>query len=169
MGLCPLSLTRSVPAFVCTVAYPTLPPHGPTLHGDWNPPVCHVPQRCPERVPVIPSLTVPDCISLSFCLSLSLAARLFVLISLSVSLFVSNFLSVSLSHFFSLPSSSYVEYGCMLHIRSSVVDTGGRSLFRVLSRGMRDGYCIADIKYLEDVKVKCSSILDTRWRSGECS
>ncbi|XP_028833572.1 LON peptidase N-terminal domain and RING finger protein 1 [Denticeps clupeoides] len=55
----------------------------------------------------------------------------------------------------------FVDYGCMLHIRSvhflpdgrSVVDTVGGKRFRVLSRDMKDGYCIADIEYLEDMKV----------------
>uniref|UniRef100_A0A671PNH9 LON peptidase N-terminal domain and ring finger 1, like n=1 Tax=Sinocyclocheilus anshuiensis TaxID=1608454 RepID=A0A671PNH9_9TELE len=54
----------------------------------------------------------------------------------------------------------FVDYGCMLQIRSvhflpdgrSVVDTIGGKRFRVLSRGMRDGYCIANIEYLEDMK-----------------
>lgn len=35
----------------------------------------------------------------------------------------------------------------------SVVDTVGGKRFRVLKRGMKDGYCTADIEYLEDVKV----------------
>lgn len=60
--------------------------------------------------------------------------------------------------------SRFVDFGCMLQIRSvhflpdgrSVVDTIGGKRFRVLSRGMRDGYCIANIKYLEDMKV-CTS------------
>lgn len=55
----------------------------------------------------------------------------------------------------------FVDYGCMLQIRSvhflpdgrSVVDTIGGKRFRVLSRGMRDGYCIANIEYLEDMRV----------------
>lgn len=52
----------------------------------------------------------------------------------------------------------------MLQIRSvhflpdgrSVVDTIGGKRFRVLSRGMKDGYSIANIKYLEDMKVRTS-------------
>ena len=35
----------------------------------------------------------------------------------------------------------------------SVVDTIGGKRFRVLSRGMRDGYSIADIEHLEDTRV----------------
>uniref|UniRef100_A0A8C7G6F5 LON peptidase N-terminal domain and ring finger 1 n=2 Tax=Oncorhynchus kisutch TaxID=8019 RepID=A0A8C7G6F5_ONCKI len=61
----------------------------------------------------------------------------------------------------------FVDYGCMLIIRSvhflpdgrSVVDTVGGKRFRVLTRGMMDGYCIADIKYLEDTKVSDSEEL----------
>lgn len=34
-----------------------------------------------------------------------------------------------------------------------MVDTVGGKRFRVLQRGMKDGYCTADIEYLEDVKV----------------
>ncbi|XP_010902197.2 LON peptidase N-terminal domain and ring finger 1, like isoform X2 [Esox lucius] len=56
----------------------------------------------------------------------------------------------------------FVDYGCMLIIRSvhflpdgrSVVDTIGGKRFRVLTRGMRDGYSIADIEYLEDTRVR---------------
>lgn len=50
----------------------------------------------------------------------------------------------------------------MLMIRSvhflpdgrSVVDTVGGKRFRVLSRGMKDGYSTANIKHLEDIKVE---------------
>lgn len=57
--------------------------------------------------------------------------------------------------------SSFADYGCMLYIRNldylpdgrSVVDTIGLKRFRVLQRGMKDGYCTADIEYLEDIKV----------------
>lgn len=58
-------------------------------------------------------------------------------------------------------SFSFADYGCMLQIRNvhflpdgrSVVDTVGGKRFRVLKRGMKDGYCTADIEYLEDIKV----------------
>lgn len=61
----------------------------------------------------------------------------------------------------------FVDYGCMLIIRSvhflpdgrSVVDTIGGKRFRVLTRGMKDGYCIADIKYLEDTRVRTHVLL----------
>lgn len=36
----------------------------------------------------------------------------------------------------------------------SVVDTIGGKRFRVLSRGMKDGYSIADIEHLEDTRVR---------------
>lgn len=36
----------------------------------------------------------------------------------------------------------------------SVVDTVGGKRFRVLSRGMKDGYSIADIEHLEDTRVR---------------
>lgn len=57
--------------------------------------------------------------------------------------------------------NSFADYGCMLQMRNvhflpdgrSVVDTVGGKRFRVLKRGMKDGYCTADIEYLEDVKV----------------
>ncbi|KAL7981796.1 hypothetical protein Chor_000853 [Crotalus horridus] len=59
-------------------------------------------------------------------------------------------------------SSRFADYGCMLHIRNldylpdgrSVVDTVGLKRFRVIRRGMKDGYCTADIEDLEDIKVK---------------
>lgn len=56
----------------------------------------------------------------------------------------------------------FVDHGCMLIIRSvhflpdgrSVVDTVGGKRFRVLSRGMKDGYSTADIQHLEDARVR---------------
>ncbi|KAJ8269708.1 hypothetical protein COCON_G00123150 [Conger conger] len=59
------------------------------------------------------------------------------------------------------PQKGFADYGCMLQIRSthffsdgrSVVDTVGWKRFQVMSRGMRDGYNIADIQFLEDTKV----------------
>uniref|UniRef100_A0A3B3QVW4 LON peptidase N-terminal domain and ring finger 1 n=1 Tax=Paramormyrops kingsleyae TaxID=1676925 RepID=A0A3B3QVW4_9TELE len=109
-------LTRSVPVFVCTVAYPTVPC---PLHV-FEPRYRLMVRRCMETG------------TRQFAMCLNDAQK------------------------------GYVDYGCMLHIRSvhflpdgrSVVDAVGRSRFRVLSRSMRDGYCIADIKYLEDVKVQ---------------
>ncbi|XP_058049737.1 LON peptidase N-terminal domain and RING finger protein 1 isoform X3 [Ahaetulla prasina] len=58
--------------------------------------------------------------------------------------------------------SRFADYGCMLYVRNldylpdgrSVVDTIGLKRFRVIRRGMKDGYCTADIEDLEDIKVK---------------
>lgn len=58
----------------------------------------------------------------------------------------------------------FADYGCMLIIRSvhflpdgrSVVDTVGGKRFRVLSRGMKDGYNTADIEHLEDSRVRAT-------------
>lgn len=56
----------------------------------------------------------------------------------------------------------FVDYGCMLIIRSvhflpdgrSVVDTVGGKRFRVATRGMKDGYSTADIEHLGDARVR---------------
>uniref|UniRef100_A0A8D0DNZ9 LON peptidase N-terminal domain and ring finger 1 n=1 Tax=Salvator merianae TaxID=96440 RepID=A0A8D0DNZ9_SALMN len=60
------------------------------------------------------------------------------------------------------PQNGFADYGCMLYIRHldylpdgrSVVDTVGLKRFKVLQRKMKDGYCTADIEYLEDIKVE---------------
>ncbi|KAL8207387.1 UNVERIFIED_CONTAM: LON peptidase N-terminal domain and RING finger protein 1 [Gekko kuhli] len=60
------------------------------------------------------------------------------------------------------PQKGFADYGCMLYIRNvdylpdgrSIVDTVGLKRFRVLQRRMKDGYCTADIQYLEDTKIK---------------
>ncbi|XP_054460491.1 LON peptidase N-terminal domain and ring finger 1, like [Anoplopoma fimbria] len=65
------------------------------------------------------------------------------------------------------PQKGFVDHGCMLTIRSvhflpdgrSVVDTIGGKRFRVLSRGMKDGYSIADIEHLGDTRVEGSDEL----------
>ncbi|XP_078116752.1 LON peptidase N-terminal domain and RING finger protein 1 isoform X2 [Sander vitreus] len=65
------------------------------------------------------------------------------------------------------PQKGFVDFGCMLTIRSvhflpdgrSVVDTIGGKRFRVLSRGMKDGYCTADIEHLGDARVEDSDEL----------
>ncbi|XP_029114738.1 LON peptidase N-terminal domain and RING finger protein 1 [Scleropages formosus] len=111
-------LTRNVPIFVCTMAYPTVPC---PLHV-FEPRYRLMIRRCMET----------GTRQFGMCISDS--------------------------------QKGFVDYGCMLQIRSvhflpdgrSVVDTVGGQRFRVLSRGMRDGYCIADIEYLEDVKVRDS-------------
>uniref|UniRef100_H3BYT0 LON peptidase N-terminal domain and ring finger 1 n=1 Tax=Tetraodon nigroviridis TaxID=99883 RepID=H3BYT0_TETNG len=62
------------------------------------------------------------------------------------------------------PQKGFVDYGCMLIIRSvhflpdgrSVVDTVGGKRFRVLTRGMKDGYSTANIEHLEDTRAEDS-------------
>ncbi|MEQ2218342.1 hypothetical protein XENOCAPTIV_001867, partial [Xenoophorus captivus] len=61
----------------------------------------------------------------------------------------------------------FADYGCMLIVRSvhflpdgrSVVDTIGGKRFRVLSRGMKDGYNTADIEHLRDTRVRAKLII----------
>ncbi|XP_012505272.1 PREDICTED: LON peptidase N-terminal domain and RING finger protein 1 [Propithecus coquereli] len=109
-------LTKSVPIFVCTMAYPTVP--------------------CPLHV---------------------FEPRYRLMIRRSIQTGTKQFgMCVSDTQ------NSFADYGCMLQIRNvhflpdgrSVVDTVGGKRFRVLKRGMKDGYCTADIEYLEDVKVE---------------
>ncbi|CAL8332552.1 unnamed protein product [Lota lota] len=109
-------LTRSVPIFVCTMAYPTVP--------------------CPLHV---------------------FEPRYRLMIRRCIDTGTRQF-GMCISD----PAKGFVDYGCMLIIRSvhflpdgrSVVDTIGVKRFRVLSRGMRDGYSIADIEHLEDTRVE---------------
>uniref|UniRef100_A0A8C1RXH3 LON peptidase N-terminal domain and ring finger 1, like n=1 Tax=Cyprinus carpio TaxID=7962 RepID=A0A8C1RXH3_CYPCA len=108
-------LTKNVPIFVCTMAYPTVPC---PLHV-FEPRYRLMIRRCMETGTRQFGMCISD------------------------------------------PQKGFVDYGCMLQIRSvhflpdgrSVVDTIGGKRFRVLSRGMRDGYCVANIEYLEDMKV----------------
>ncbi|XP_056115646.1 LON peptidase N-terminal domain and ring finger 1, like [Rhinichthys klamathensis goyatoka] len=109
-------LTKNVPIFVCTMAYPTVPC---PLHV-FEPRYRLMIRRCMETGTRQFGMCISD------------------------------------------PQKGFVDFGCMLQIRSvhflpdgrSVVDTIGGKRFRVLSRAMKDGYCIANIKYLEDMKVK---------------
>ncbi|XP_069712126.1 LON peptidase N-terminal domain and RING finger protein 1 [Phaenicophaeus curvirostris] len=109
------NLTKNVPMFVCTMAYPTVP--------------------CPLHV---------------------FEPRYRLMIRRSMETGTKQFgMCISDSQ------NGFADYGCMLQIRNvhflpdgrSVVDTVGGKRFRVLRRGMKDGYCTADIEYLEDVKV----------------
>lgn len=108
-------LTKNVPIFVCTMAYPTVPC---PLHV-FEPRYRLMIRRCMETGTRQFGMCISD------------------------------------------PQKGFVDYGCMLQIRSvhflpdgrSVVDTIGGKRFHVLSRGMKDGYCIANIEYLEDTKV----------------
>ncbi|KAJ7410289.1 LON peptidase N-terminal domain and RING finger protein 1 [Pitangus sulphuratus] len=114
-GIPSFSLTKNVPMFVCTMAYPTVP--------------------CPLHV---------------------FEPRYRLMIRRSMETGTKQFgMCISDSQ------NGFADYGCMLQIRNvhflpdgrSVVDTVGGKRFRVLRRGMKDGYCTADIEYLEDVKV----------------
>uniref|UniRef100_A0A672Y2S2 LON peptidase N-terminal domain and ring finger 1, like n=1 Tax=Sphaeramia orbicularis TaxID=375764 RepID=A0A672Y2S2_9TELE len=109
-------LTKNVPIFVCTMAYPTVPC---PLHV-FEPRYRLMIRRCMDTGTRQFGMCIND------------------------------------------PQKGFADYGCMLIIRSvhflpdgrSVVDTIGGKRFRVLSRGMKDGYSTADIKHLEDTKVK---------------
>ncbi|KAJ8335990.1 hypothetical protein SKAU_G00393330 [Synaphobranchus kaupii] len=108
-------LTKNVPIFVCTMAYPTVPC---PLHV-FEPRYRLMIRRCMETGTKQFGMCIHD------------------------------------------PRKGFADCGCMLLIRSvhflpdgrSVVDTVGGKRFRVLQRGMKDGYCIANIQYLEDVRV----------------
>uniref|UniRef100_A0A8C8RK83 LON peptidase N-terminal domain and ring finger 1 n=1 Tax=Pelusios castaneus TaxID=367368 RepID=A0A8C8RK83_9SAUR len=108
-------LTKNVPVFVCTMAYPTVP--------------------CPLHV---------------------FEPRYRLMIRRSMETGTKQF-GMCISD----PQNNFADYGCMLQIRTihflpdgrSVVDTVGGKRFRVLQRGMKDGYYTADIDYLEDNKV----------------
>ncbi|XP_019112538.2 LON peptidase N-terminal domain and RING finger protein 1 [Larimichthys crocea] len=109
-------LTKNVPIFVCTMAYPTVPC---PLHV-FEPRYRLMIRRCMETGTRQFGMCIND------------------------------------------PQKGFVDYGCMLTIRSvhflpdgrSVVDTIGGKRFRVLSRGMKDGYSTADIEHLEDTRVE---------------
>ncbi|XP_077135833.1 LON peptidase N-terminal domain and RING finger protein 1 [Ranitomeya variabilis] len=108
-------LTKNVPMFVCTMAYPTVPC---PLHV-FEPRYRLMIRRCMETGTKQFGMCISD------------------------------------------PEKSFADYGCMLQIRNvhflpdgrSVVDTIGGKRFQVLNRGMRDGYCTADIDYLTDTQV----------------
>ncbi|XP_077461974.1 LON peptidase N-terminal domain and RING finger protein 1 isoform X2 [Stigmatopora argus] len=115
-------LTKNVPIFVCTMAYPTVPC---PLHV-FEPRYRLMIRRCMET----------GTRQFGMCINDS--------------------------------QKGFADYGCMLIIRSvhflpdgrSVVDTIGGKRFRVVSRGMRDGYSIADIELLEDARVEDREELD---------
>ncbi|XP_026532356.1 LON peptidase N-terminal domain and RING finger protein 1 isoform X1 [Notechis scutatus] len=110
------SLTRNVPIFVCTLAYPTVP--------------------CPLHV---------------------FEPRYRLMIRRSIETGTKQF-GMCVHD----PQNGFADYGCLLYIRNldylpdgrSVVDTIGLKRFQVIRRGMKDGYCTADIEDLEDIKVK---------------
>ncbi|XP_006000235.1 LON peptidase N-terminal domain and ring finger 1, like isoform X2 [Latimeria chalumnae] len=110
------NLTKNVPMFVCTMAYPTVPC---PLHV-FEPRYRLMIRRCIETGTKQFGMCISD------------------------------------------PQKGFADYGCMLQIQNvifmpdgrSVVDTVGGRRFRVLQRGMRDGYYVADIDYLEDEKME---------------
>ncbi|XP_075947346.1 LON peptidase N-terminal domain and RING finger protein 1 [Anarhichas minor] len=114
-------LTKNVPIFVCTMAYPTVPC---PLHV-FEPRYRLMIRRCMDAGTRQFGMCIND------------------------------------------PKKGFVDYGCMLTIRSvhflpdgrSVVDTIGGKRFRVVSRGMKDGYSIANIEHLGDAKVESSDEL----------
>ncbi|XP_067891005.1 LON peptidase N-terminal domain and RING finger protein 1-like isoform X2 [Heterodontus francisci] len=109
------NLTRNVPIFVCTMAYPTVPC---PLHV-FEPRYRLMIRRCIETGTKRFGMCISD------------------------------------------PHNGFTDFGCMLHIRNihflpdgrSIVDTVGGNCFKVLERGQKDGYYIANIEYLKDVKV----------------
>ncbi|XP_029009044.1 LON peptidase N-terminal domain and ring finger 1, like [Betta splendens] len=109
-------LTKNVPIFVCTMAYPTVPC---PLHV-FEPRYRLMIRRCMDTGTRQFGMCIND------------------------------------------PEKVFADYGCMLIIRSvyflpdgrSIVDTVGGKRFRVLSRGMKDGYSTADIEHLEDTRVE---------------
>ncbi|XP_023274285.1 LON peptidase N-terminal domain and RING finger protein 1 [Seriola lalandi dorsalis] len=115
-------LTKNVPIFVCTMAYPTVPC---PLHV-FEPRYRLMIRRCMDTGTQQFGMCIND------------------------------------------PQKGFADYGCMLIIRSvhflpdgrSVVDTIGGKRFRVLSRGMKDGYSTADIEHLEDTRVEDSDELE---------
>ncbi|XP_033824155.1 LON peptidase N-terminal domain and ring finger 1, like [Periophthalmus magnuspinnatus] len=114
-------LTKNVPIFVCTMAYPTVPC---PLHV-FEPRYRLMIRRCMDTGTRQFGMCISD------------------------------------------PEKGFVDYGCMLIVRSvhflpdgrSVVDTIGGKRFHVLSRGMKDGYSTANIEHLEDTKVEDSGDL----------
>ncbi|XP_069023389.1 LON peptidase N-terminal domain and RING finger protein 1 [Embiotoca jacksoni] len=115
-------LTKNVPIFVCTMAYPTVPC---PLHV-FEPRYRLMIRRCMETGTRQFGMCISD------------------------------------------PEKGFVDNGCMLIIRSvhflpdgrSVVDTIGGKRFRVLNRGMKDGYSTANIEHLEDSRVEDSDELE---------
>ncbi|KAG7485219.1 LON peptidase N-terminal domain and RING finger protein 1 [Solea senegalensis] len=115
-------LTKNVPIFVCTMAYPTVPC---PLHV-FEPRYRLMIRRCIETGTRQFGMCIND------------------------------------------PQKGFADHGCMLIIRSvhfmpdgrSVVDTIGGKRFQVLSRGMKDGYSIANIEHLEDTRVENSDELE---------
>uniref|UniRef100_A0A3Q3FF10 LON peptidase N-terminal domain and ring finger 4 n=1 Tax=Labrus bergylta TaxID=56723 RepID=A0A3Q3FF10_9LABR len=114
------NLTKDIPIFVCTVAYPGVP--------------------CPLHI---------------------FEPRYRLMMRRCMETGTKKFGMCSYEH-----GKGFADYGCMLEINSlellpdgrSYVDAVGGSRFRVIKRGLRDGYHTADIEYLEDLKVDGSEL-----------
>ncbi|XP_051913906.1 LON peptidase N-terminal domain and RING finger protein 1 isoform X2 [Hippocampus zosterae] len=114
------NLTKDIPIFVCTVAYPGVP--------------------CPLHI---------------------FEPRYRLMMRRCMETGTKKFGMCSYEH-----GKGFADYGCMLEILSldllpdgrSYVDSVGSNRFRVLKRGLRDGYHTADIEYVEDVKVEGSEL-----------
>ncbi|XP_061542228.1 LON peptidase N-terminal domain and RING finger protein 1 [Phycodurus eques] len=114
------NLTKDIPIFVCTVAYPGVP--------------------CPLHI---------------------FEPRYRLMMRRCMETGTKKFGMCSYEH-----GKGFADYGCMLEILSlellpdgrSYVDSVGSNRFRVLKRGLRDGYHTADIEYLEDIKVEGSEL-----------
>jgi Lon protease-like protein len=60
-----------------------------------------------------------------------------------------------------IDNNEYANYGCMLEIKKAqflrdgraVVDTIGGRRFKVVRRNIKDGYCVADVEWLRDIKI----------------
>lgn len=138
MSLC--SLTKNVPIFVCTMAYPTVPC---PLHV-FEPRYRLMIRRCMETG------------TRQFGMCINDPQKGWVG---SFRPYRSRCRGASPSF---ISGCRFVDYGCMLIIRSvhflpdgrSVVDTVGGKRFRVVTRGMKDGYSTADIEHLEDARVR---------------
>nr|XP_061783505.1 LON peptidase N-terminal domain and RING finger protein 1-like [Nerophis lumbriciformis] len=110
------NLTKDIPIFVCTVAYPGVP--------------------CPLHI---------------------FEPRYRLMMRRCMETGTKKFGMCSYEH-----GKGFADYGCMLEIHGlevlpdgrSYVDSVGCSRFRVLKRGLRDGYHTADIEHLEDIKVE---------------
>ncbi|XP_037118261.1 LON peptidase N-terminal domain and RING finger protein 1 isoform X1 [Syngnathus acus] len=114
------NLTKDIPIFVCTVAYPGVP--------------------CPLHI---------------------FEPRYRLMMRRCMETGTKKFGMCSYEH-----GKGFADYGCMLEILSlellpdgrSYVDSVGSNRFKVLKRGLRDGYHTADIEYLEDIKAEGSEL-----------
>ncbi len=60
-----------------------------------------------------------------------------------------------------LDNNEYANYGCMLEIKKgqflrdgrALIDTVGGRRFKVIRKNMKDGYHVADVEWLSDIKI----------------